>query len=90
VTNSTKTITGTKNTSRGALSNMVWSYHSVKELRQDYKQGEDVSIQEQRKLEKYIKRKKKTPNHKEWKKTQLSKPKDCCTRSSRTEKTGKP
>lgn len=52
---------------------MVWSYHSVKELRQDYKQGKDVSIQQQRKLEKYIKRKKKTPNHKEWKKTQLLK-----------------
>jgi len=38
---------------------MVWSYHSVEELRKKYENGEEISAAEKRKLEKYIRRKKK-------------------------------
>lgn len=52
---------------------MVWSYHSVKELKEEFKAGEEITVEEKRKLEKYIKRKKKVPCTKEWSQTQLLK-----------------
>jgi hypothetical protein len=38
---------------------MVWSYHSVKKLRQKFNNGEEITAAEKRKLEKYIRQKKK-------------------------------
>jgi len=38
---------------------MVWTYHSVEELRNKFDQGEEITAAEKRKLEKYIKQKKK-------------------------------
>lgn len=37
---------------------MVWSYKSVKKLREKFRDGEEITVQEKRKLEKYIKLKK--------------------------------
>ena len=52
---------------------MVWSYHSVKELRQKFNQGEEISAAEKRKLEKYVRQKKKVADlaKGEWSKKQL-------------------
>jgi len=52
---------------------MVWSFHSVQELKQKFKKGEEISVEEKRKLEKYVRRKKKAPCTSEWSKTQLLK-----------------
>lgn len=52
---------------------MVWTYHSVKELKQKHNNGEKISIAEKRKLEKYIRLKKKAPCTDEWSQTQLKK-----------------
>lgn len=53
---------------------MVWTYHSVKQLRKKYENDEEISIEEKRKLEKYIREKKKTVDRAqgEWCKTQLT------------------
>ena len=52
---------------------MVWTYHSVEELKEKFNNGEDVSVEEKRKLEKYIRQKKKLADHPqgEWSKKQL-------------------
>lgn len=38
---------------------MVWTYHSVEQLREKYNQGGEITAAEKRKLEKYIRQKKK-------------------------------
>jgi len=52
---------------------MVWSYHSVKELRKKYENEEEISAAEKRKLEKYVRQKKKIADQAvgEWSKKQL-------------------
>ena len=52
---------------------MVWSYHSVKELRKKFNKDKEVTPAEKRKLEKYIKQKKKVADlaKGEWSKKQL-------------------
>ena len=52
---------------------MVWSYHSVKELKEKYKKDEEITVEEKRKLEKYVRRKKRAPCTDEWSKTNLLK-----------------
>jgi len=52
---------------------MVWSYHSVKELREKFNRGEEITVEEKRKLEKYIRQKEKVADHPEgnWSNKQL-------------------
>lgn len=52
---------------------MVWSYHSVKELRKKYNNGGEITAAEKRKLEKYVRQKKKVADKAagEWSKKQL-------------------
>lgn len=52
---------------------MVWSYHSVKELRKKYNKGGDITPAEKRKLEKYVRQKKKVADQAagEWSTKQL-------------------
>lgn len=53
---------------------MVWSYHSVKELKKKFDKGEQITTEEKRKLEKYIRQKKKVAElpKGEWSKKQLT------------------
>lgn len=37
---------------------MVWSHKAVEDLRQKFKDGEEITVQERKKLEKYIRLKK--------------------------------
>jgi hypothetical protein len=47
-----------RRTQPGEIKTMVWSYKSVKKLREKFRDGKEISVQERRKLEKYIKMKK--------------------------------
>lgn len=53
---------------------MVWSYHSVKELRKKYNNDEEITAAEKRKLEKYVRQKKKVADLAQdgWSKKQLT------------------
>jgi len=52
---------------------MVWSYHSVKELREKFNNNKEITAAEKRKLEKYVRQKKKVAHlaEGEWSKKQL-------------------
>jgi len=50
---------------------MVWSYHSVKELKQKHRNGEEITDEEKEKLDAYIQRKKQAPCKKTWHQEQL-------------------
>lgn len=52
---------------------MVWTYHNVEELRKKYQNDEEISVEQKRKLEKYIRIKQQVAHHptEDWSETQL-------------------
>jgi len=50
----------------------MWTYHKVKELREKFENDQEISVEEKRKLEKYVRRKKKVAHlGGEWSEAQL-------------------